>query len=113
MVAAGYGADDKVSKSGDTMSGPLNFQGVPPFTVVNTGPSPAVGTVTLNGTTAVTVATTAVDANSVIFLKPQPGTAPVGVPYVASVTVGSGFTVKSTSSSDTAVACGWFIVEGA
>ena len=112
MTAQGYGLDDKVNKAGDSMSGPLNFQGNPPFTVVDSGAAAIVGTVTLNGTTALTVATTAVDASSCIFLTVQSGT-PVGMPYVASKTSGTGFTLKSTSASDTAVVVAWYVVEGA
>jgi hypothetical protein len=113
MTANGAALDDKVSKGGDTMSGPLNFQGNPPYTVMNSGPSAASGTVMLNGTTAVAVATNVVDADSVIQLTVQPGTAPVGQAWISSVTPGTGFSVKSTSSSDTAVVVGWSIVEGA
>jgi len=108
MVAVGYGLDDKVSLNGDTMSGPLHFQGTPPFTVVRGTHG---GTVTLNGTTAVTVSTAAVDASSLILLTVQPGAVPAGIPYVASITNGSGFTVKSTSGSDTAVVAAWYITE--
>jgi hypothetical protein len=90
------------------MSGPLNFQGTPAYTVLR---GTHAGTVTLNGTTAVTVSTAAVDSTSLVMLTVQPGTAPVGLPYVASVTSGSGFTVKSTSASDTAVNVAWAIVE--
>jgi hypothetical protein len=84
------------------------------------------GTATLNGTTAVSVATTAVlvdqevtvgdttvTVTSQIQVTVQPGTAPAGQPYVASLTNGTGFTLKSTSSSDTAVVVAWFIVQGA
>src|ERR1700758_93923 len=108
MVAQGYGLDDKVNRDGDTMSGPLNFQGTPAYTVVK---NTHAGKVTLNGTTAVTVSTTAVDANSLILLTVQPPTAPVGTAYVASITSGTGFTVKSTSNSDTAVNVAGSIVE--
>jgi hypothetical protein len=108
MSATGFGLDDKLSLSGGIMSGTLTFQGTPPFTVVK---ATWAGTVTLNGTTAVTVSTTAVDANSLILLTVQPTTAPVGIPYVATKTTGSGFTVKSTSGSDTAVLVAWFIIE--
>jgi hypothetical protein len=108
MAATGYALDDKVSLSGSTMSGTLAFQGVPAYTVVK---NLVAGKVTLNGTTAVTVSTTSVDANSLVLLTVQPTTAPVGIPYVASITSGSGFTVKSTSGSDTAVICAWSIVE--
>ena len=92
------------------MTGTLNFQGTPAYTVLS---GVHAGTVTLDGTTAVTVTTTAVDASSLVLLTVQPGTAPVGVPYVASVTSGSGFTVKSTSASDTAVVVAWALVETA
>lgn len=108
MTASGYGLDDKLSLSGGTMSGTLNFQGTPPYTVVKNA---VAGTVTLNGTSAVTVVTTAVDSGSLILLTVQPTTAPVGIPYVATKTNGTGFTVKSTSGSDTAVLVAWFIVE--
>jgi hypothetical protein len=88
------------------------MKGSPPFTVQKTGTTaPVAGTATLNGTTAVSVSTTAVDANSLVLLTVQPTTAPVGIPYVSSVTAGSGFTLKSTSASDTAVVCAWYIVE--
>jgi hypothetical protein len=108
MVATGYAADDKVSRSGDSMSGTLDFQGTPAYTVMR---GTHAGTVTLNGTTAVTVSTSAVTSNSLVMLTVQPGTPPVGTPYVASVSAGSGFTVKSTSASDTAVVVAWAIVE--
>jgi hypothetical protein len=104
VVAAdtGTGADD----SGG--GGALHFTGTPAYTVAR---GASAGTVTLNGTTAVPVVTGAVSANSLILLTVQPGAAPAGIPYVASVGNGSGFTVKSTSASDTAVVVGWAIVE--
>ena len=108
MTAIGYALDDKVSLNGDTMSGPLHFQGVPAYTVVRGVHG---GLVTLNGTTAVTVSTAAVDPDSLVLLTVQPPTAPVGIPYIASITTGSGFTVKSTSGSDTAVVVAWYITE--
>lgn len=110
MVATGWGLDDKLSTTGGTMTGPLNFEGTPAYTVLR---GVHAGTVTLNGTTAVTVSTTAVDAGSLILLTVQPSTAPAGTPYVASVTPASGFTVKSTSAADTAVVVAWVIVETA
>jgi hypothetical protein len=90
------------------MSGTLVFQGSPPFTVVA---GTIAGTATLNGTTAVSVSTNAIDSNSLVLLTVQPAHAPVGIPYVASVTSGTGFTLKSTSSSDTAVVVAWYVVE--
>ena len=56
------------------------------------------GTVTLNGATQVTVANTAITANSVVVftLKTVGGT--VGaVPVIDTITAGTGFTVKGTA----------------
>ena len=108
MTATGYATDDKVSRSGDTMTGPLHLQGTPAYTVMR---GVHAGTAVLNGTAAVTVATTAVDAGSLILLTVQPGAAPAGFPYVATLTAASGFTLKSTSVADTAVVVAWAIVE--
>jgi hypothetical protein len=108
MVATGYGMDDKLSTTGGTMTGPLNFEGTPAYTVIR---GVHAGTATLNGTAAVTVVTTAADANSLILLTVQPGAVPAGMPYVATLTAASGFTLKSTSASDTAVLVAWALVE--
>jgi hypothetical protein len=110
VAANSFADDDKLSTSGGTMTGTLTFLGTPPFTVAE---DVWAGVVTLNGTTAVVVSTAAPDAESVILLTVQPATAPVGIPYVSAVSPGSSFSVKSTSASDTAVICGWFIVESA
>jgi len=90
------------------MSGTITMQGTPPFTVVKNAYA---GTATLNGTTAVSVATTAIDANSLVLVTPQPPVAPVGGAYVASITPGVGFTLKSNSASDTAVVVAWYLVD--
>ena len=108
MAATGFAMDDKLSTTGGTMSGTLGLEGTPAYTVLR---NTHAGVVTLNGTSAVSVSTTAVTANSTIQLTVQPGTAPVGMPYVATLTAGTGFTVKSTSASDTAVVTAWAIVE--
>lgn len=76
---------------------------------VKTGSNAKAGTLTLNGTTAVTVSTTAVTANSMIILG---GNTPAGTPasaYVFAVTAGTSFQVKG-AASDTSV-LGWMIVE--
>lgn len=109
MSASGFGADDKVSKTGDTMTGTLNLQGTPPYTLVS---GLYMGTVTLNGTTAVVVSTAAVDASNIVMLTVQSGT-PVGLPYVSAKVNGASFSVKSTSASDTAVVVGWVLIEHA
>jgi hypothetical protein len=90
--------------------GTLSYQGSPPFTVAR---GVVGGVVTLNGTTTVTVAAPGVSASSLILLTVQPGHAPAGWPRVDSITPGTGFTVKSGSGSDTAVVCGWYVVQAA
>jgi hypothetical protein len=57
-----------------------------------------------------TVAAPSVTAQSIIFLTVQPGTAPLALPYVSSVTPGTGFTITSLSLTDTATV-GWWIIE--
>lgn len=91
------------------MTGPLNLQGTPPYTLVS---GLYMGTVTLNGTTAVVVSTAAVNASNIVLLTVQSGT-PLGLPIVAAKVNGVSFSVKSTSASDTAVVIGWVIVEHA
>jgi hypothetical protein len=79
---------------------------------VKEGGNAKMGTVVLNGATAVTVATTAVTAASRIFLTVQaPGGTPTGVAYVAGRTAGTSFTVKGQAGDTSTVA--WLIVEPA
>lgn len=58
----------------------------------------------------VTVAAPSVTANSLIFLTPQSGAAPLALPYVSALTPGTGFTITSLNLTDTAKV-GWLIVE--
>ena len=79
---------------------------------VKEGANAKMGTLTLNGTTAVTVATTAVTATSRIFLTVQaPGGTPAGVAYVSARTAGTSFSVKGIAGDTSTVA--WLIVEPA
>ncbi|MFI9803821.1 glycosyl hydrolase family 28-related protein [Streptomyces sp. NPDC052301] len=79
---------------------------------VKEGTNAKMGTLTLNGATAVKVTTTAVTASSRIFLTIQsPGGTPSGVAYVASRTPGTSFTVKGMAGDTSVVA--WLIVEPA
>lgn len=79
---------------------------------IKEGTNAKMGTATLNGTTAVTVWTTAVTANSRIFLTIQtPGGTPAS-PYVHTRSAGTSFNVKSTGASDTSTIA-WMIVEPA
>lgn len=93
--------DTTVSRSQDTVT-PIDTttgQLSPTETTLNR----FLGTVTLNETTPVTVANTNVTANSIITftLKTVGGT--VGsAPVIATITAGTGFTVKG-SASDTSV----------
>lgn len=74
------------------------------------GTNAKMGTATLNGTTAVTISTTAVTANSRILLTIQaPGGTPAS-PYVSARTAGTSFQIKSTGASDTSTVA-WMIVE--
>jgi hypothetical protein len=80
--------------------------------LVAEGTNAKMGTATLNGTTAVTVTTTAVTANSRILLTINtPGGTPAS-PYVFTRTAGTSFQIKSTGASDTSVVA-WLIVEPA
>jgi hypothetical protein len=56
------------------------------------------------------VAAPSVTAQSLIFLTVQPGAVPLALPWVSSVTPGTGFTITSLSLADVA-AVGWWIVE--
>ncbi|MFC8514236.1 glycosyl hydrolase family 28-related protein [Streptomyces sp. NPDC057257] len=79
---------------------------------VKEGTNAKMGTLTLNGASAVLVATTAVTATSRIFLTVQaPGGTPAGVAYVAGRTAGTSFTVKGVAGDTSTVA--WLIVEPA
>jgi hypothetical protein len=76
---------------------------------ISEGANACMGTAVLNGTTAVTVSTTNVTANSRILLTTQSPSGTVGTPYVASQTAASGFTIKSTSGSDASTVA-WIIL---
>jgi hypothetical protein len=110
MTARAYALDEKVSTTGDVMLGTLALEGTPPLTVVA---GVIAGTAELNGTSAVPVATTAIDSGSVVLIAVQPGSAPAGIPWVSAITPGAGFTVQSTSGSDTSVVIAWYLVETA
>lgn len=79
--------------------------------MVKSGANAKAGTVTANGTTAVTVTTTAITANSVVVfgLKTAAGTAATQAPYMSAVTAGTSFQIKS-SAGDTSV-YNWVILD--
>jgi hypothetical protein len=75
------------------------------------GAAARMGTGTLNGSTEVTIATTAVTATSRIFLTISlPHGTPTGQIYVSSRSVGVSFGVKGVGASDTSDFA-WMIVE--
>ena len=109
MTTNAYGLDDKLNTSGGAMSGTLTLKGTPAL-IIPSGTNACAGTAVLNGTTAVTVATTVVDTLSQIMLTTQIPSGTVGTPYIFSKTNGVGFTIKSTSGSDASTVA-WFIIE--
>ncbi|XUL88590.1 glycosyl hydrolase family 28-related protein [Streptomyces galilaeus] len=79
---------------------------------VKEGTNAKMGTLTLNGATAVTVATTAVTTTSRVFLTVQtPGGTPAGIAYVSARTAGTSFSVRGVAGDTSTVA--WLIVEPA
>ncbi|HXC98801.1 MAG TPA: hypothetical protein VN048_05625 [Verrucomicrobiae bacterium] len=73
------------------------------------GTDPIFGQTTLNGTTAVSVSSTTVDINSTVLVFNTLGAGTVGSPYVAGLSVGTGFTIKSTAAGDTSQVA-WIIM---
>ena len=67
---------------------------------VKEGANAKMGTVALNGTTAVVISSTTVTATSRIFLTHQSVSGTPGVAYVSARTAGTSFTILSTSASD-------------
>jgi hypothetical protein len=99
-LAAGQDRYGNTYPAGALLGLPLN---------IPEGANARMGTATLNGTTAVTVATTAVTAKSRVFLTVQtPGGTP-GVHYVNSITPGTSFTVKSAAGDTSTVA--WLLID--
>ena len=76
------------------------------------GSNAKMGTAVLNGTTAVTVTTTAVSANSRIFLTTNTPGGTLGVPVVVSKTAGTSFTIRSSVAGDVSTVA-WMIVDPA
>lgn len=74
------------------------------------GTNARIGTLTLNGTTAVVVANTTVTANTRIMLTTQTGAGTVGAPYISARVNGTSFSVKSTAVGDTST-CGYVLFE--
>jgi hypothetical protein len=73
------------------------------------GTNARMGTAVLNGTSAVTVATTAITAKSRVFLTVQTAGGTPGVSYVNSITAGTGFTLKSEAGDTSTVA--WLLID--
>ena len=79
---------------------------------IKEGVNATMGTGVLNGATEVTINTTAVTANSRIFLSIQaPGGTPLGLIYVSSRVAGTSFGVKGAATDTSTFA--WHIIEPA
>jgi hypothetical protein len=76
---------------------------------IQEGPNACMGSTTLNGTTAVTVATTEVTATCRILLTTQSPGGTVGTPYVSLQTAGTSFQIKSTVAGDNSTVA-WMIL---
>lgn len=74
---------------------------VHPMSLPSSGAAPLIGIARLTLGT-VTVASTAVTAQSAIGLTVQPGSTPLSLPFVSSITPGVGFTITSLSALDAA-----------
>lgn len=77
--------------------------------VVPEGSNAYMGLGTANGTTAVTIATTAFGTASRVFLTIQTPTGTPGAVYVSAGSAGTSFSTKSTSATDTSTFA-WLIV---
>lgn len=87
-----------------TTGGFIDFRGGPQSSVIRaTG-----GTFTANGASAVTVTNANVTANSVIVIGLKTANTPGSMPFMATVTPGTGFTIKATAG-DTSVYNYWIL----
>ena len=97
-------------------SGTTKYSGTLVTATSNTGPSPAptVGNATLNGTTGVTVSTTAINTSSKVFVSRNSGSGAPSLSNTGELIVGSiindtSFKIYSTNASDTAIV-NWLII---
>lgn len=88
-----------------------NIKATSGFMVAEGGTAPQMGVITLTGLTNVTISTTAVQANSRIFLSIQAPSLTVGQPRVTGRTVGTSFTVGSIALDTSTVA--WLLINPA
>lgn len=73
------------------------------------GTNAAAGSATLVAGT-VTISTTAVTANSLIFLTVNTASAALGTPYISAIVDSTSFTISSSNGADTSV-INWLIIE--
>lgn len=74
---------------------------------LKTGSNKSFGTATLSGGT-ITVNTTAVTANSKIYVTPQ-GCTNCGTPYISALSAGTSFTISSTNVLDASTVAWWIV----
>jgi len=106
----GLGVDNPVEKLDITGNVQLNTAGNK--LLIKEGTNASLGTAVLNGTTNVTINTTAVTANSRIFVTIQTVGGTPGIVYISTRVAGTSFDVVSTSALDTSTIA-WWIVEPA
>ncbi len=80
------------------------------LTLGQTLSNPNIGQVTLSATGTASVQTTALTASTRIFLTHQNAAGTTGTARVTSSTAGTGFTIVSSSATDTSV-IGWLLVQ--
>jgi hypothetical protein len=112
LAAANTWSGANTFAGASTFTGPSTFSSGPVLNAcaltVPEGTNTYMGTAAVNGTTAVTVATTAITANSRVFMTINaPGGTP-GSPYVFSQSAATNFVIKSQASDTSTVA--WLIV---
>ncbi|MFI5664586.1 glycosyl hydrolase family 28-related protein [Streptomyces sp. NPDC051684] len=100
-LAAASGQSGGVWNIWDATKKALNLGSAGGGIAIKEGTNARMGTVTLNGTTAVTVPNTSITATSRIQLTTQTPGGTVGAPYVSARTAGTSFQVKSTAAGDT------------
>lgn len=115
LLSGAVTASAGISTTGDESitSGNLLLNTLGKSLRVKEGSNACMGTGTLNGTTEVTVSTTAVTANSRVFITVEtPGGTVGGAAYVSSRIAGTSFGVKGLVALDTSTFA-WVILEPA
>lgn len=103
-LAAASGQSSGVWNIWSGAANALNLGSAGGGVAIKEGTNARMGTATLNGTTAVTVANTSVTATSRILLTIQAPAGTPGSPYVSARTAGTSFQIKSSAGDTSTVA---------